>query len=137
MAKSHENLKPIRFEGELLPKWAQLLDLAAVLGRVPADTRRWFSKLTNTSGVDDARTVIEQCSLLQASLRQHREAAIAELQRQRSDSQPSQILDAWAYALEVMIEEARVKKTCSWVVEGAEDADMHDSDGGDIELRRV
>ena len=137
MAKSPENLKPIRFEGELLPKWAQLLDLAAVLGRVPVDTRRWFSTLTNASGVDDARMVLEQCRLLQASLRQHRAAVVAELQRQPGDSQPAQIMDAWAYALAVMIEEARGKKTCAWVIEGVEDSDRHDSDGGDIELHRV
>jgi len=30
MSASHENLKPIRFAGELLPNWAQLLDLAAL-----------------------------------------------------------------------------------------------------------
>ncbi len=138
MAKSHKKLKLIRFEGELLPQWAQLLDLAAVLGQLPEGTRRWFSKFTNCSGVDDASEVIEQCGLLQASIRESREMIAAELQRHRDDGQPSQILDAWSYALDVMIEEARVKKTCSWVVEGAEDTDAHDSDGGgDITLHRV
>jgi hypothetical protein len=38
-AKSHENLKAIRFAGELLPKWAQLLDLAAGLCPVSEEIR--------------------------------------------------------------------------------------------------
>jgi hypothetical protein len=29
LMRSRQSLKPIRFEGELLPDWAQLLDLAA------------------------------------------------------------------------------------------------------------
>jgi len=34
-ANAHENLKAIRFAGELLPNWAQLLDVAARLCPVP------------------------------------------------------------------------------------------------------
>ena len=85
--RSRENLKAIRFEGELLPNWAQLLDLAAKLCPVPEDTRRWFSTLTNRSGVDDARTVIEQCGLLRASILEHRETIGAQLRRSRDDGQ--------------------------------------------------
>ena len=44
MARSHENLKMIRFEGELLPNWAQLLDLASGLCAVPEATQRWFRR---------------------------------------------------------------------------------------------
>jgi hypothetical protein len=64
MARSHENLKMIRFEGELLPNWARLLDLASGLCAVPEETRRWFSALTNSNGVEDGRTVVEHCELL-------------------------------------------------------------------------
>jgi hypothetical protein len=71
-AKSHENLKAIRFEGQLLPSWAQLLDLAARLCPVSEDVRHWFSRLTNSSGVDDARTVMARCGLLRANIEQHR-----------------------------------------------------------------
>lgn len=136
-AKSHENLKAIRFEGELLPNWAQLLDLAARLCPVSEDVRRWFSKLTRCSGVDDARTVIVQCGLLQASIQEHREPIAVELKRSREDAQPSQILGAWIYALETMMQEAQTRKTCSWIVEGTEETGGDDSGGGEITLRRV
>src|SRR5260221_8144855 len=104
-AKSHENLKTIRFEVELLPNWAQLLDLAAGLCVVPQDTRGWFSRFTNTSGVDDARTVLHQCELLRAIIQERRSSISAELQRRRDDSQPSQIISAWMYALDTMVQE--------------------------------
>jgi len=136
-AKSHENLKAIRFADELLPNWAQLLDLAARLCPVSEEVRHWFSRLTNCAGVDDAQTVIAHCSVLRASLQEHRESITAELRRSREDPQPTQIFAAWMYALDTMIQEARTSKTCSWTVEGTEDAGLNGSDGGDITLRRV
>jgi len=136
-AKSHENLKAIRFEGELLPTWAQLLDLAARLCEAPEETRQWFSKLANYSGVDDAQTVTEHCRLLRTSLKEYRESVLMELQRGREDRQPSQILEAWTYALETMIQAAHTRDTCSWITEGAEDFPTDDACGGDITLRRV
>ena len=137
MSASHEHLKAIRFEGELLPNWAQLLDLAARLAPVSEEVRHWFSKLTTCAGVDDARTVMEHCRLLRASIQQHRETIAIELRRSRDDVQPSQILGAWLYALETMVQQAESRKTCSWSVEGAEDVVIDDSDGGDVTLRRV
>jgi hypothetical protein len=136
-AKSHENLKAIRFAGELLPNWAQLLDLAARLCPVPDDVRDWFCQLTTRAGVDDARTVIERCTLLRQGIQEHRESIAAELQRSRDDAQPLQIIGAWMYALDTMIQEAQCSQTCAWTVEGAEDVEIDDSDGGDITLRRV
>ena len=65
----HENLKIIRFEGEMLPHWAQLLDLVARLCPVPDETRRWSSRFTNCSGVDDARTVLTHGDALRRALR--------------------------------------------------------------------
>jgi len=137
MSASHENLKAIRFEGELLPNWAQLLDLAARLSPVSEGVRHWFSRLTTCAGVDDARTVIDYCRLLRASIQQHRESLATELRRSRDDVQPSQVLGAWLYALDTMIQQAESAKTCSWSVEGADDVAIDDSDGGDITLRRV
>src|ERR1700722_16318534 len=136
-AKSQNKLKAICFEGELLPNWAQLLDLAARLCLVSRDATVWFIRLTNCSGVDDARTVMEYCGLLRASIQEHRESIAAALQRNRTDGQPEQILAAWVYALDTMILEARRKKTCSWIIEGAEGAVLDDLDGGDIMLRRA
>ena len=136
-AKSHENLKAIRFAGELLPNWAQLLDLGARLCPVSEEVRHWFCQLTTRAGVDDARTVIERCTLLRKSIQAHRESIATELQRSRSDAQPSQIIGAWMYALDTMIQEAQSSQTCSWTVEGADDDVIDDSDGGDITLRRV
>jgi len=135
--RSHENLKAIWFEDELLPNWAQLLDLAARLCPVSEDTPRRFSRLTNSSGVDDARTVLEQCAVLRASIQKHREAIEAELQRSRQDVQPSQVMGAWVYALDTMIQQAQASETCSWIVEGTEESPGDGSGGGDVTLRRV
>jgi hypothetical protein len=135
--KSHENLRVIRFEEELLPNWAQLLDLAARLCPLSENTRGWFSNFTNSSGVDDARTVEEQCKLLHANIQEHRVSISTNLQRNRTDAQPSQIIGAWIYALETIIQVSRKKKTCSWIVEGTEEKSPGDFDGGDISLRRV
>jgi hypothetical protein len=135
--KSHENLKAICFAGELLPNWAQLLDLAARLCPVSEEVHHWFSLLTSRAGVDDSRTVIERCRLLRQSIQEHREAISTELRSRLNDDQPSQIIGAWFYSLDTMIQEAEASKTCSWTVEGVGNDFYGDSDGGDIELRRV
>ena len=137
MRGSPENLKTIWFEGEMLPNWAQLLDAAARLSPVPEGTRSWFSRLTNSSGVDDARTIIEEVTVLQRALRANKRAITADLQRTRGDGQASRIVAAWEYALETMVQQANGKQTCSWTVEGVEDSGEGDSGGGDITLRRV
>ena len=136
-AKSHENLKAIRFAGKLLPGWAQLLDLASRLCPVSEEIRHWFSLLTTRAGVEDSRTVIEHCRLLRQSVREHQESIASELRRTRDDAQPSQILGAWFYALDTMVQQAESRETCSWTVEGVDDGDVFDgSDGGDVTLRR-
>jgi len=136
---SHEKLKLIHFEGELLPRWAQLLDLAARLCPVSDEVRDWFSRLTDSSGVDDARTVIAHCGLLCASLREQRATIAIELRRTWNDGQAEQILAAWAYALDTMIQVAnnRTQKTCSWIVEGAGDIPTDGGGGETVTLRRV
>jgi hypothetical protein len=68
---------------------------------------------------------------------EHREHITAKLRQSHGDSQPSQILGAWMYALDTMLEEAQTSKTCTWIVEGTKDVIIDDSDGGDITLRRV
>jgi len=87
MSETHENLKTIRFEGEMLPKWAQLLDLAARLCPIPQETRSWFSRLTRSSGVDDARTVVAQSEILRSAIQENKNAIIAELQKNPHDGQ--------------------------------------------------
>jgi hypothetical protein len=136
-AKSHENLKAIRFAGELLPNWAQLLDVAARLCPVSEEVRHWFCQLTTRAGVDDSRAVVERCTLLRQSIQEHRESIAVELHRSRDDAQPLQIIGAWMYALDTMIQQAQSGKTCTWAVEGTEDVEIDDSDSGDITLRRV
>jgi len=134
---SHLNLKTIRFEGELLPNWAQLLDLASRICTTSEETRHWFSKLTSSNGVDDARTVLTRCELLRAELRAHREHVLSELRRGQQDA-ATQVYDAWLYALDTMIQQASGRQTCSWFVEGLQRADEDDfGDGGEITLRRV
>jgi hypothetical protein len=137
MQASHESLKIIRFEAEMLPNWAQLLDLAARLCPVSGETRSWFSRFTRSSGVDDARTAVSQSRILLDALRANKAGIIAELQRQRDDRQAAQICAAWEYALETMIQAASSRKTCAWQVEGIQDAGDDGSAEGDITLRRV
>jgi len=136
-AKSHYHLKTIRFGEELLPKWTQLLDIAARLCPVSEEVRRWFSRFAAGSGVDDSRAVIECCTALRAQLQEQRESLEANLRRRANDEQPRQILAGWFYALDTMIQEAQTCRTCSWVVEETDDIAADDSDGGDITLRRV
>jgi hypothetical protein len=132
-----EDLKTIRFAGELLPNWAQLLDLASRLCPVADDVRHWFSLLTSRAGVEDSRTIIDRCRLLRESIQEHRESIASELGRSPGDARPSQVIGAWLYALDTMIQQAETSKTCSWTVEGADEEVLGDSDGGDITLRRV
>jgi len=135
--RSPENLKAIRFAGQLLPNWAQLLDLAAMLCPVSNEVRHWFVQLTTRAGVEDSRTVTDQCRLLRQSLQENREFISVELGHTRNDLPPTQVIRAWLYALDTMIQEAESSKTCSWTVEGADDDGLDDPGGGDISLRRV
>jgi hypothetical protein len=134
--KSHENLRSIRFEGELLPAWAQLLDVATRLCPLPEDVRHWFSRFTSGAGVEDARAVLDRCVLLRSGIMEHRQAIMVDLGRIAGDSRPSQILGAWLYALDTMIQVAQSSSTCSWEIEGAPDNGIDDADGEGT-LRRV
>ncbi len=137
MAASHHDWNVIRFEGELLPCWAQLLDLGARLIPVSDEVRKWFCRFTASPGVEDARTVIEQCRSLRSGIQQHRESLVHELGWDYGDGEPSRILGAWLYSLDTMIERAENATTCRWSVEGAESIEWDDdSEGGDISLRR-
>ena len=137
--RSHQNLKTIRFEGEMLPNWAQLLDLASRFCPVSDESRHWFSTFTNSNGVDDALTVRTHCELLRAELQTHRVRVLSELSREQQDTRPTQIFAAWVYALDTMIQQASGTKTCSWIIEGLKREDGKDfgDDGGEITLRRV
>jgi hypothetical protein len=137
MAKSHKNLKTIWFEGEMLPNWAQLLDAAAQLCPVSEGTRSWFSRFTNSSGVDDGRSIVAEAQMLRTALQENRPVILAHLQRTRDDRQASQIIAAWDYALDTMLQQAAAKQTCSWKVEGVEDTGEGDFGDGDITLRRI
>ena len=137
MREVHENLKVIRFEGEMLPNWAQLLDLAARLSPVSEETRGWFSRFTKSTGVDDARTVSTQSETLLTAIRNHKDAIILQLERTRGDNQAPRIFAAWEYALDTMLQTASSKTTCSWFVEGNEETGEGDYGDGDITLRRV
>lgn len=137
MSASHENLRMIRFEGELLPRWAELRDVAARIFPVSEEVRRWFSRLTTGPGVEAGRLVIQHCQALRASLEQHRESLAAELRRNREDVQPARILGAWLYALDTMIQQAGKGGNCCWSLDGAEDEGTDWEGGGDVTLRRV
>jgi len=136
-AESQESLKAIRFGSELLPNWAQLLDLAARLCPVSEDVRHWFSLLTSRAGVDDSRTVNERCGQLRQGILEHRGSIEAELRHRHDDAQPSLIIGAWLYSLDTMIQESETSKTCAWTVEGVNSDAADEADGGDITLRRV
>jgi hypothetical protein len=130
-----ESLKPMRFEGELLPSWARLLDLAAKLAPVSTDVRQWFARFANSSGVEDARIVCDYCGQLRAGIRENEDAIAAALGRSRGDKQPAQIIAAWNYSLDTMIQVARVRKTCSWLIKAGGNATIDDSGDGDVALR--
>lgn len=129
----------ICFEGALLPDWAQLLFLAEQLCANGEAKDLWFSRFTSCSGVDDARTVTEQCELLRAGIQEHRESICTELQQSCYSGQSEQILAGWLDSLDTMIRQARTRKTCSWIVEGTEEAEapLNYLDDGDAALRRI
>jgi hypothetical protein len=137
MMRSRQSLKPIRFCAELLPDWAQLLDVAASLSSVPEATRQWFSVFTSRTGVDDARTIIEHCQILRSSLQAHRDSVLLALAPGSGDSPPATIHSAWLYALETMIESATAAETCAWHVQGTDDDPGVIDGDGDITLRRL
>lgn len=132
-----ENLKTIWFEKEMLPPWAQLLDVAARLTPVSQQTRSWFSRFTNAAGVEDARIIISNVRDLQTALQENKLNIISELKGTHGDEQANQIYAAWQYALDTMIQASTSKKTCSWKVEGGGDSGGSDFGDGDITLRRV
>ena len=135
--RSRESLKAIRFQGELLPDWAQLLDLAASLASVPESTRQWFSLFTSRTGMDDAGTVLEHCQVLRSGLHARRDSVLAALASGSGDSAPTTIHAAWLYALDTMIENASGMQSCAWHVQGTDDAPGTIDGDGDITLRRV
>lgn len=103
-------LKTIRFEGEMLPKWAQLLEVGARICGVSQETQRWFSRLTNAPGADDARTIILQSEILLTAIRAHKELLAFQLARTQDPERVPQIIAAWEYSLETMMSQARSKK---------------------------
>ena len=121
MSGSHHRLKCIQFESERLPEWAGLLDLAARMSPNSSETRGWFSRFTRSSGVDDARSVVEICSSLRTSLHANRQAVATELGRRSTISDAATVIAAWILALDTMIQKASSLKTCSWLVEERKD----------------
>lgn len=119
-APSYEHLKTIWFERELLPKWAQLLDLAAKLSLMSEVEQKWFARFATASGADDSRTVLVRCEALKAAIQARGALLFTELQKSGHDAEPAQIIGGWLYALDTMIQVAKVAKTCSWTVEGSE-----------------
>jgi len=131
--------KTIRFEGEMLPKWAQCLDVAALFCSAPPETQRWFARFTNMPGVDDSRMIIAQCESLQAALREKKDLLAFQLNRSQDPQRVPQMIAALEYALDTMIQQARSKQTCSWTLDDFENPNPNGDfgDGGDISLRRV
>ena len=99
----------IRFEGELLPRWAELLrDVAARIfpvsgGGAPLvlathDRPRGGGGTPGDSALPGASGESRAAS--------RNPFAAAELRRNREDVQPARILGAWLYALDTMIQQA-------------------------------
>jgi len=127
----------IRFEGELLPKWAHLLDLAASLCPVSLKVCSWFFDFTRASGTENPKKVIEMCTALKEAIQVNGDLLTTQLSRGKDDANAKQIIAAWNYSLETMIQAASRKKVCTWSVEVNEDTSGTGPDSGDIELRRV
>jgi hypothetical protein len=137
MTRSREKLKNIRFEGELLPDWAQLLDTAALMCPVSQGTRAWFSRLTNAAGTDDARIALAEAETLRAAIAACKESIISELEEIRGPEQGERIFAAWEYSLDTIIQQAAGKRTCSWKLDGVAESAHPDYGDGDIRLRRA
>jgi hypothetical protein len=133
---TYQKLNVIRFEGELLPNWAQLLDVAAKLCHVTHLERRWFGRFAAASGVDDSRTVINRCEALRMAIKLRGAELFTDLQNSGHDSQPAQIIAGWNYCLDTMILVAHGKKTCAWTVDGSADTEPVEW-GGEGTLRRL
>jgi hypothetical protein len=135
--RDRENLRMIRFNGEMLPMWTQLLDVAARTCGISAAAQSWFSRFTARNGVEDSRTVASHCQELLGAVEAQKHHLIAQLRMSPVDEQPLGILAAWRYSLETMIQAALSEPTCAWIVEGGQDAEDDQFDGGDVTLRRV
>jgi hypothetical protein len=136
-AGSRQALKTIYFEGEMLPEWAQLLDVAARVCAAEPAARDWFAAFTNGPGVADARTVLDHCDLLRRQVMEKRDILLDALAREPRDSQPDLVVAAWLYALDTMIQQASSSKTCHWRMESAEARGGDDFGEGEVSLRRV
>jgi hypothetical protein len=143
MAKpSHEKLRIIHFEGEVLPHWAQLLELAAALCPVPEETRLWFVRFVNARGPLNqlpAEDIRSHAETLRTQLRETQSAVLRELESHRDDDQAATVFAAWMYALDTIILQTTGKTACRWFIEGLAESPPPDdgSGGGDITLRRV
>ena len=134
MSGSHHRLKWILFEGEQLPEWAGLLDLAARMSPNSSETRGWF---TRGSGVDDARSVVEICSSLRTTLHANRQAVVTELGCGSPFSDAAAVIATWMLVLDTMIHEASSLKTCSWLVEEHRNPLIRPHVGGTLKLRKA
>jgi hypothetical protein len=125
------------FEGELLPGWSQLLDVAARMVPISDSSLEWFARFGRGPGVDDSGTVREHCAELEAALVARREQVIADLQNHPGDGQAVTVWEAWVYSLETMGQRASAGKTCRWRWVGEESEMTRDWDGdGEIKLLR-
>lgn len=135
-----QSLKHIRFEGELLPTCAQLLDAACRICRTSKTVREWFARFTRSNGVEDSDTVISFCDQLRAELNERKEEILQSLKGKDKvpKTEPTNLLNGWIYSLDTMIQQASDRETCSWMIDGKSTSDGEDcSDGGEVTLRRV
>ena len=93
--------------------------------------------LTNANGVEDSRTVVEHCEILRAELKKERQRVLEELSGKEVEARAQQVFGAWIYALDTMIQQAKGRETCAWLVAGSESAADRLEDGGEIWFRRV
>jgi hypothetical protein len=93
--RSGHHPKEAGFEGELLPAWSQLLDVAARMVPIGEPSRERFARFGRGPGVDDSGTVRERCAELKAALMAHREQVIADLRNCREEWQAVKVWEAW------------------------------------------
>ena len=113
---------PILFEGRELPYAAKQLDLVPFWKTLSSETQEWLWDLHYCWGRTrrlGARQILRHVKLVREELNAHRADAIERLRDafpEVTQTDLEKMIADWHYALEVIENIARQKRTCSWTI---------------------